>query len=192
MSSGCSGTALEAKVASALGLDTKFIYTCEKNPQAIKFMAQNSPKSLHNFTDVGDPARGGGHCTWHNGHCMCPDEVEDIYVAGYPCQPHSTQNHKRFKAGAVQAHHLYDIGDVVVNHLAVRTPRAFILENVPGLMLGNYDADGQAQGAEIDVLMEKIANIRSPLNHRERPFAAAPVLQDMRTWVDVSRVRIVA
>ena len=59
-------------------------------------------------------------------------------------------------------------------------------------MLGNYDADGQAQGAEIDVLMEKIANIRSPRNHRERLFAAAPVLQDMRTWVDVSRVRIVA
>jgi len=189
VTSGCSGTHAEGKVLTWLGIDAVYPYTCERKTAAQTFMQKNGPRSDHNFIDVGMPAQGGGFCVWHQQRCRVPDARSDLFVAGWPCQPHSTQNAKRFKPGGVSSHPMYSVGDMVVQHLATQNPRAAILENVMGITMSSTSAAGFETPPELGTMLSKIKKIPSLKDPRRSRFAARAVEQDLNVWIEGARAR---
>lgn len=131
----CSGMEPLPWVFKRLGLLDAFqlAFSCEKNPHCRRLItqglqswgplsAQGSSKHVM-FTDImtRDPTK-------------LPDH--DIYVAGFPCQPFSTMG---LREGVADRHGRGRIITHVVAALVAKQPKAFILENVRGLVYSHPD-----------------------------------------------------
>lgn len=131
LASACTGLASEAKALSSLGIDFTYLYGSDPSPASVSFVQANAHKPEHFFDDLRAPRQGGGLCKWHGTHC-CITQKEDIFVAGFPCQPYS---HARGNHHSVSAEDHPDrrVATDVMQHIKQFTPRFVILENVASI-----------------------------------------------------------
>lgn len=78
----------------------------------------------------------------------------DLYIAGFPCQPFSM-------AGSRQGFLDQNRGSIfwhVRDYIAQKRPRAFVLENVPGIK----SAQGRAEGSHLEFPPGAMSGMRPP------------------------------
>ena len=98
-----------------LGVKFRHVFSCDNNPD-VKVVAINNFSPENYFEDV---------TTREN---LARNVGTDLYVAGFPCQPFSVQGKGE---GTNDTRGL--VVRSIIEHLHVCKPRAFVLENVPGL-----------------------------------------------------------
>ena len=108
----------------ALGLQLSIVTASDPDPNARTFMERNfCIESLH--ATMSDQTSA-----WLED----PGGRPDMFVAGVPCKPYSTQRAKRFAAGSVKRHHNFETTfSEFFDWLDVHDPRSGILENVLGM-----------------------------------------------------------
>ena len=85
------------------------------------------------FDTAADVAQGQGFCHIHGSHQVLPLAREDLLVAGFPCQPFSTQRPGRFSDGW-QSHPQTQVMHEVSDAIVARLPFLMVLENVLGFL----------------------------------------------------------
>lgn len=111
----CSGVGAPEEAVKELGIDVEHVFACERDKYArMTFLANHHPNLMYDDMENRDTS-------------MVPQL--DIYVAGYPCQAFS---------GAGKRAGEDDVRGTVFYHglkfMRENRPRAFILENVPGML----------------------------------------------------------
>jgi site-specific DNA-cytosine methylase len=114
----------------------------------------------------------------HQDYCSVEDTPEDLFVAGTPCQPYSTQRSKRKTCGT-DSHPQRSMVNDFVDHLLFRQPRLAVFEQVTGF----------AQP-------ESVANPETPLNmflqvvnERLPQYSYRVYCLDSNAWLPASRPR---
>ena len=113
--SACTGWASEAQACADLGLSSMHVFACDNAAASRRFVTTNFDIGQW-FPDVFDP-----------GFCAAP--YVDIFSAGFPCQPYSTEGKGCGMADA-RAH----VIEPVLQYIMNQSPRAVLLENVLGLI----------------------------------------------------------
>jgi len=126
----CSGMEPLPWVFKRLGLLDAFqlVFSCEKDPHCRRLIAQ--------CMDAWRPDSAQGntrHVMLKDITARAPDSLplHDLYIAGFPCQPFSNMG---LKEGVSDRHGRGRIITHIVAALEAKQPRAFILENVRGLI----------------------------------------------------------
>ena len=74
----------------------------------------------------------------HGSFCKPEKADEDLYIAGFVCKGYITLNTSRFSRDCLtdgNPNHLSTL-TAVIDHIRVRRPKFYILENATGLKLG--------------------------------------------------------
>lgn len=111
----CSGVGAPEQAMDNLGVPYKLVFACEKDKYARKTFAANHNPGIF-FEDLTTRAHDG-------------IEQLDIYIAGYPCQAFSNAGERGGEndpRGTIFYHGL--------EFMKKNRPRAFVLENVPGML----------------------------------------------------------
>ncbi|CAK0837664.1 unnamed protein product [Prorocentrum cordatum] len=124
------------------------LFSCDVNYASREFIARNTqPAALFGDLLARDVI---SHCLLAEAPRMVPSDM-DIYVAGFPCKDFSMLNHARPCLEGPNA----AIYEGVVRYIQQHRPRAFILENVSGLLIKKKD---QAE-KPVDVVMRTLRAI---------------------------------
>lgn len=126
--------------AQELGYSTKCVFTSEIKPHAISVLKQNHPKEIVYGDITKIPAS------------EIPDF--DILLAGFPCQAFSAAG-KRLGFADTRGTLFFDVERI----LREKNPKAFLLENVEGLV--NHD-----HGRTLRVILTHLEALGYKVNHR--------------------------
>ena len=125
----CSGLCPEKMVLDALGVHHT-ISTCDVKESAAKFASTFTCHDHHfqNAVHMRDVNSSSVWCMKHSKMCPLPTCGSlDLMISGFPCQKYSRQNNKR-------SFHADDLTMAAVDILERFKPKAFILENVTGIV----------------------------------------------------------
>jgi len=124
-----------ADTAEAMGFPHKISQAADRKKIARQFiMANHSAVLDHLYDDIECMTENKPTCYSHGEKpCKNPKLREDVMVFGIPCQPFSDQHPKRKKGdGSVRDHPLYNVMFQVIDTIALKQPRTFIIEEVTG------------------------------------------------------------
>ena len=111
VASACTGWATESQALTRLGVSHRVLFTCDNDPNVRHFLRQNVVYSrLHH--DVHHAA-------------FQAEETTDIFVAGCPCQPYSTEG-----LGLAEQGPRSHVESAVLAYVRQAKPKCIILENV--------------------------------------------------------------
>jgi len=116
----CTGWATEGLALESLNLPHQHLFACDNEP-AVEVL-------LRRCFDIGMFFREASH----------PDSVAlapsvDIYLNGWPCQPQSNMGNRQGPAD-----HRSLVVDYMIQYLAQKRPRCFVLENVASALQSRY------------------------------------------------------
>ena len=151
----CSGTEAPFVALSMLtGGCVNHLVSCDVNADCRSLLQANSkPQRLYN--DVADFLKPKAFCYTCQAQCSTfAEEEPDFYVGGFPCQPYSNLNPKRWTSEyqpfkTPEAKVFLDISKYLRH--SIKKPRVVILENVYGLLLRN-----KSGCAPIDFIMDGV------------------------------------
>lgn len=128
------------------------VFACEKDAAACHCL-QNAVAVDHLFEDAGTLTGERAWCMKHGQNCVVPSAHVDLLIAGFTCKANSTQNAQRWSEKPSESKH-FEAFLQTMKVLQRLQPKAFVLENVPGVM----KADGaDAKETVNDVIMTKMA-----------------------------------
>ena len=134
----CSGTGAPILGLQAVGVPVAEPFACDLKSASFAMYQAMKLSPCHFFTQVQDVMAGSGLCQMHGGKlCLledqADDEPDDLMVAGFPCQPYSSQRPARYKDGW-RSHPASEVMFQVCHVLKQRKPKMALLENVPGFL----------------------------------------------------------
>ena len=111
----------------------------DMNDECFKFVYNNLTQGAptHWFPTMHDQVHST-NCKNHPGSVCCNSipETPDLYVAGTPCHPFSTQRSDRFQAGSVSNHHEFHVSMTdFADAMAKSEPVIAVAEQVLGFEL---------------------------------------------------------
>lgn len=174
--SACSGTNSHIAALKALGVHVIELASAEPKEHAYEFVRQNGLLGRHHYRDVASMISRQEACRLCSGTCF-PGERPDVFVAGWPCQPHSTQRSGNMAKVAPRDHPGFAVARAVIAYIRRHRPRTVVLENTPGWS-HVHEYDGVAQAGlswALDQLVEFYAHARVDMN--------------LNIWVAVERPR---
>lgn len=126
----CSGMEPLPWVFKAMGLLRRFrlVFSCEKDPACHRLLRQSCKAWRAGSGQRGVRPKLYNDITTRDAKRL-PDH--DLYVAGFPCQPFSSMG---LRQGVGDKHGRGQIFQHVCAAIDAKKPRAFVLENVKGLM----------------------------------------------------------
>jgi len=182
----CSGLLSEAYVCTKLKIPFRLELSCDTK-LAVLSLLKRSPFGFapdHHYGDIFDllekvAAREKPEDLLHP-ELASPPEVpleQDVLVSGFPCQPYSICNAKRFKPDGVESHPKRAVTFAVVDAIACFKPRSFLLENVMGFSKRSPGSD--------DTPLEQLLQVlrASSLYHIK------VVSMHLQDWVEAERDR---
>ena len=131
----CSGTGAPVLGLQAMGVPVAEPFACDLKSASFAMYRAMKLSPCHFFTEVQDIVAGGGPCQMHGGElCLLEDQDDDdLLVAGFPCQPYSTQRPTRYRDGW-RSHPASGVMFQVGHVLKQRKPKMALFENVPGFL----------------------------------------------------------
>lgn len=139
----------------------------EKKSYAHTFMQDNGIAPARCFEKAEDLAASDV--------CGSATSPADLFVAGFPCQPYSSQARK--VANPV-AHPLFRSMDLMIGYIRSSAPRVVILENTVGFQNVADFAGTMCTG--VDYLVARLGDMYS-IEHKT---------MNLRVWLDVNRPRL--
>ena len=131
--SACTGWATESQALTQLGVGHRIAFICDSDPKVQQFLRRNLLfNRLHR--DVHDPA-------------FQSEEAVDIFMAGCPCQPYSSEGDRLAAADPRSL-----VENAVLSYATRSRPKCMILENV--IQWQNYSTINAALKALHDVTNE--------------------------------------
>ena len=121
----------------------------DMNTNCYKFVHNNLQRGAptHWFPTMRDQIRNT-NCLVHSGSVCCAGipETPDVYIAGTPCHPYSTQRTSRFATGSVVNHKEFDVsmGDFV-DAMTLAEPTVVVAEQVEGFDMPVQKGAGRSQ-----------------------------------------------
>lgn len=122
LGSDCSGYNAAGLALENIGVKYTDVFLCDIDPHVRKVLRKSFPNLGAMYKDI--TAR----------HLDATPTV-DLYTAGFPCQPYSSQGRR----GGQHDQRGKPIVDAILQYLRHRHPRAFVLENVCGLVQQNRE-----------------------------------------------------
>ena len=201
ISSWCSGICSEMHACSALGVEATLTLACDTKPsiQRLLLSGQLGFTPTHLFDNLwglvgtnSRPPESKPKCLKHCKQCPVPtidydrggEERDDILVAGFPCQPFSTQTAQRRTPGAVTKHKLYPVGKGVQQGIFEHRPRSFILENVMGFMQPFKSVDDGQGGQSSRQSSQQSSWQSSQQSSQQSTSGARTPLEEMLQWLE--------
>ena len=165
-------------------MDVQFeeLYASDPKDDCVAWRLAYGPRPRHHFADVLDAACAHevpALCAFHNRRCRRSATQEDIFIAGFPCQPSSGMRTGRWTAGSPANHQLAQVADRVIEALHVSRPRCAVLENVLAMGFASR------QGGESDELSKFVAKIVD-----RGVFFVLPVKITLSAWCRAERERL--
>ena len=151
------------------GIDVDDLIGAECKEHARAFMRKNRVMPKQCYKDVIEMSAAG----------LAPSQPgyvrADIFVAGFPCQPYSSQARKKLEP---TKHPLYKYSGVTFDHILHTRPRVALLENIVGFaQVADYFG---AMRSGLDLMQEKLG----PVYH------IGWSRMNLSTWLDCSRPRL--
>lgn len=157
LTTACSGMGAPSVLLRILGIDFLELYSSDPKVAAQHFRRLYGPQAQHHFNDIQEATSSHltpSYCTIHDRECKLTYQEADLFVAGFPCQPFSSQRSQRYRKSKPPSHPGYPVSEMVVEALRVTRPRAALLENVMGMS----HQDSEDGGSELQSFLDKVAS----------------------------------
>ncbi len=129
----CSGLGTPHLALVLLGIPVNEVFAADLKPCCSKVAANANIQPDHYFDDAASILNGSGWCRVHSTTCEVPLWSLDLFVAGFPCSPFSTQRACRFKR-PWHTHPEAPVMKTVCEGISKEQPRLALLENVVGFL----------------------------------------------------------